>query len=516
MVRLIRKLYRAQLLTPTGLFHLLVALVTTGVNLMALLRLVSQLHPHRLAVTDDRDRFSYRQLWQQAESLALTLQRDYGIQRQQKVAIACRNHAAGIKAIFAVSRLGANLFLLNPELSSHQMQALTERLAIDFFIFDWQDEQPVSPWLEAALQQRRALPAYHVTAPSIDQLSSIPRLTNSPLKTVKTGNIVVMTGGTTGQPKPASRKPSVLNFLPPFIALLKQVNLDDYRSLYIATPIYHGFGLAALLIGMVLGGELYVTRRFEAAQACALIATHQIEVVTLVPLMLQRMLKHNSSSLSSLQRILSGGAALSPSLVQDTLVQSERSLFNLYGTSEAGFCILGTPALLSRKPASIGQPVWGVNVRIVSDREQEDGDRSIGRLCIRSAWSTDRKRWIETGDLAYQDAEGDIFLCGRVDDMIVSGGENVYPIDLENMLMQHPDVDSAVVFGIPDAEFGQRLQAVVIKKPHTELNEVMLRDWLKPRVARYQMPALIEFRTDLPYTALGKPDKKALRDSGSF
>lgn len=277
---------------------------------MALLRLVAQLHPHRLAVIDDRDRFSYRQLWQQAESLALTLQRDYGIQRQQKVAIACRNHA---------------------------------------------------------------------TAPSIDQLSSIPQSTNRQLKTVKTGNIVVMTGGTTGQPKPASRKPSVLNFLPPFIALLEQVNLDDYRSLYIATPIYHGFGLAALLIGMVLGGELYVTRRFEAAQACALIATHQIEVVTLVPLMLQRMLKHNSSSLSSLQRILSGGAALSPAI----------------------------------------------------------------------------------------------------------------------------------------AEFGQRLQAVVIKKPHTGLNEVMLRDWLKPRVARYQMPALIEFRNNLPYTALGKPDKKALRDRGS-
>jgi len=515
MVRLIRKLYRARLLTPTGVFHLVVAVVTTGVNLMALLRWVAQHHPHRLAIVDDRDRFSYRQLWQQAESLALTLQRDYGIQRRQKVAIACRNHAAGIKAIFAVSRLGANLFLFNPELSSDQMQALTEQLAIDFFIFDWQDDQPLPLWLEAALQQRQALPAYHATLPSIDPLSSMPRSPNRHLKTVKPGNIVVMTGGTTGQPKAASRKPSVLNFLPPFIALLEQVNLDDYRSLYIATPIYHGFGLAALLIGMVLGGELYLTCRFEAAQACSLIARHQIQVVTLVPLMLQRMLKHDSGSLSSLQRILSGGAALSPALVQDTLTQLGRVLFNLYGTSEAGFCILGTPDLLSRKPAAIGRPVWGVNVKIVSDGEQEERRSRIGRLCIRSAWSTHQQRWIETGDLAYQDAGGDVFLCGRVDDMIVSGGENVYPIDLENVLMQHPDLDSAVVFGIPDAEFGQRLQAVVIKKPHARLNEVLLRDWLKPRVARYQMPAVIEFRTELPYTALGKPDKKALRDRGS-
>lgn len=479
---------------------------------MALLRVAAHLHPHRIAVTDDRERFSYRQLWQQAEQLAVALQEEYRIQRRQRVAIACRNHAAGIKAIFAASRLGANVFLFNLEMSTDQMKSLLERLAIDFFIFDHPEDKPFPDWLESFLQQDKALPTYHASSPSIDHLSSIPHSHNQPLKTVKTGNIVVMTGGTTGQPKPASRKPSLFNFLPPFIALLEQVHLDRYRSLYIATPIYHGFGLAALLIGVILGAELYVTRRFEAVTACSLIAKHQIEVVTLVPLMLQRLLKQEGRSLSSLRCILSGGAMLSPSLAQATLAQVGSVLFNLYGTSEAGFCILGTPSLLSRKPASIGQPVWGVSAKVANATNQSVSRGRIGRLCIKSAWSTRQNDWIETGDLAYQDPEGDIFLCGRVDDMIVSGGENVYPVELENILMQHPDIDSVVVFGIPDAEFGQRLKAVVVRKQDLMLSIETLREWLKPRVARYQMPAVIEFRTHLPYTPLGKLDKKALRE----
>ncbi len=512
MVRLLRKLYRTRLLTPAGLFYLLEAVLATGINLMALLRIAARLHPHRTAVIDDREGLTYPQLWQQAESLAMALQMEYGIQRHQKVAIACRNHAATIKAIFAVSRLGAHLYLINPDLSADQIRTLLERLAINFYIYDHQDDKSIPHWLECWLQQHKALPAFHATAPSIDQLSSIPKPENRRLKTVKTGNLVVMTGGTTGQPKPASRKPSIFNFLPPFIALLAQVHLDRYRSLYIATPIYHGFGLAALLIGILLGAELYVTRRFSSVQACSLIARYQIEVVAGVPLMLQRMLNHDPVSLSCLQRILIGGAALSPALAQVTLEQLGQVIFNLYGTSEAGFCILGTPALLSRKPASIGQPVWGVRVKIVNNAQQEVSNGKIGRLFLRSAWSTHQKSWIETGDLAYQDAEGDIFLCGRVDDMIVSGGENVYPIDLENILIQHPDVDSAVVFGICDQEFGQRLKAVVIKKQNTRLTPPILQDWLKPRVARYQMPAVIEFRDNLPYTALGKLDMKSLRE----
>jgi fatty-acyl-CoA synthase len=322
---------------------------------------------------------------------------------------------------------------------------------------------------------------------------------------------VVMTGGTTGQPKSASRKPSIFNYLPPFFAFLSQAHLDQYQSVYITTPICHGYGLAFLFIGVILGAEMYFIERFEAARACSLVATHKIQVMIVVPLILQRMLKLDPASLFSLQCIITGSALLSPALAQETLQQLGPKLFNLYGSSEAGFCLLATPNILSQKPGSIGKPVQGVRTKIVNGLGQEVGEKLIGQLCIRSSWSSNRKSWIETGDLAYRDPDGDIFLCGRVDDMIISGGENVYPIELENILTQHPEVDSAAVFGIPDQEFGQRLKAVIIKKPDTTLDPSTLLAWLKPRVARYQMPAIIEFRNELPHTSLGKLDKKSLR-----
>jgi acyl-CoA synthetase (AMP-forming)/AMP-acid ligase II len=268
-------------------------------------------------------------------------------------------------------------------------------------------------------------------------------------------------------------------------------------------------------MGVILGAEMYFTTRFDAVRSCSLIARHRIEVVTLVPLMLQRMLKLDPGSLSPLRCIITGGALLSPALARETLERLGPRLFNLYGTSEAGFCVMGTPDVLRRKPESIGRPVRGVRANIVDESGQAVGDRMTGRLSIRSAWTTSRKGWIETGDLAYRDPEGDIFLCGRVDDMIVSGGENVYPIELENVLMRHPGVDAVAAFGIPDPEFGQRLKAVVVRKRDATLDHLTLLDWLKPRVARYQMPAVIEFRAELPYTSLGKLDKKSLRGEGS-
>jgi acyl-CoA synthetase (AMP-forming)/AMP-acid ligase II len=507
MFEVIKRLRRTGLLTTAGLLRLLEAVLTTGVNLMALLRVAARLHPDRTAVIDERERLSYRELWRQAEAAAGGLYLCHGVRPGHKAAIACRNHAATVKAVFALSRLGAHVFLVNPEMSAEQIMALEDRVRFDFYVYD----EPLALVFAQEPLRKKAVPAYHPTAASIDRLASRSEATRVQLKRVKTGNIVVMTGGTTGRPTAATRKPSAVNFLPPFVALLTQVHLDHYRSVYVATPMYHGFGLAALFMGVVLGAEMHFSRRFDAARSCELIREHRIEVVTLVPLMLQRMLKQDADSLASLRCVLSGGALLSPALAREALARLGPVVFNLYGTSEAGFCIMATPDLLNKKPESIGKPVQGVRARIVNETDQEVGTKAVGRLCIRSAWTAGPKGWVETGDLAYRDDGGDVFLCGRVDDMVVSDGENVYPVELENVLVRHPHVEVAAVVGIPDAEFGQRLKAVVVAKTGSALDRAALLDWLKPRVARYQMPVVVEFRVELPYTALGKLDKKSLR-----
>lgn len=509
---LIAKLRRTRLLSVAGVRHLLQAVHANGINLMALLHVAAGLHADRIALADERERLSYQALWQQAHALACALQAAHGIRPGHKVAIACRNHAAAVKALFALSRLGAHVFLLNPEMSASQWQALDTRERFDFHVHD---EALAAVFAADPSLQRRSLPAFHPTGPSIDHLARQPAPAGVRLKRRSAGHIVVMTGGTTGEPKAASRKPDVLDFLPPFAALLNAIHLDRYRSLYIATPLHHGFGLSALLVGVALGAQMHLTARFDAASACALIAGKEIEAVTLVPLMLQRLLNHDASALASLRWVISGGATLAPALARAALAQLGPVVFNLYGSSEAGFAILATPDQLARKPTSIGRPVPGVRARIADTTNHEAEPHAVGRLAIRSAWTTHKPHWIDTGDLAWRDADGDIVLCGRADDMVVSGGENVYPIELENAIGEHPDIAAVAVVGIADAEFGQRLKAVVVTRAGSALDPAALRAWLQPRIARHQMPAQIAFRDALPCTALGKPDKRALQDEAS-
>lgn len=508
MFTLLGKLVRTRQLTPTGIYRWLQALWTTGTNLMSLLRVAAHLHPRQTALVAEGERLTYPELWRRSEVLAAALSASHGIRPGQKVAVLCQNHAAAVQAIFALSRLGTHVFLANPEMSADQLFALEERHHFAFYVQD----EPLAAAFATSTLGARALPAYSANGPSIHGLTLGRAGLHPTPRKAPTGSVVVMTGGTTGQPKAASRKPSIGDYLPPFNALLTQIHLDRYRVGYIGTPIYHGFGMASLVTGVALGMEMHFTRRFDAGKACALVAEHRVELMTLVPLQLSRMLGRDAAALASLQCILTGAAPLSPALATETLARLGPILFNLYGTSEGGFAVMATPAQLARKPDTIGRPVSGVRFRLLDAADREVPAGSVGRLCLRSAWTTSKANWIETGDLARLDPDGDLFLCGRTDDMIVSAGENVYPIELENVLVQHPGVASVAVVGIPDVDFGQRLKAVVVPRPEVELSAEELLAWLRPRVSRHQLPARIELRAALPYTPLGKLDRKALRE----
>jgi acyl-CoA synthetase (AMP-forming)/AMP-acid ligase II len=482
------------------------AVSAAGINLSTLLRLAARRHPERLALADDHECLRYDQLWRRVEAAAMALHARYGLRAHHSIAIACRNHVAAVVALCAASRLGAHVYLVNPELRGDQLRGLVERIGCDLLVYD-DEVAPVVADLPAGTQ---ALPATHPTAPSLAGLAATYAQQPLRLQPAATGRVAVLTSGTTGQPKTAARRPTVLNTLGPFLALALGARLHQQRSFYIAAPIYHGYGLALSLIGFGLAAELHITRRFDAASACALIAREQITAAIVVPLMLQRMLSHDPAALASLRCIIAGSAPLNPALATATLDRLGPILFNLYGTSEAGFALLAPPETLRTTPGTIGKPLPGVRTQLVDATGRPVAAGAVGRLQIRSAWTISGAHWIDTGDLAYRDAAGDMILCGRNDDMIVSGGENVYPIELEHVLLQHPDVAATAAVGIPDAEFGQRLKALIVVRPGSALDEATVRAWLKPRVARYQMPAVVEFRAELPYTALGKLQKRSL------
>jgi len=474
---------------------------------MGLLRYASLQYPERIAVQDEREIISYSILYQQAEQLAASLQNTYNITKDKSVAIMCCNHASLVRSIFALSRLGTHIYLLNAEMSSSQFKQLNDRFNFDMVIYDASNTA-----LPDLLSPKQLLiPAYNTTEASIDTLSKT--VTNATkIRRSAPGKVTILTGGTTGDFKTAERKQSATSFSAPFLALVNNLNLNTFSSVYIATPIYHGFGLAALCISVAVGARMFMLQKFDAAKACALIHEHKIEAVTLVPLMLNRMLAADPVSLRSLVCIVSGGAALNPVLAKETQDRLGPVLYNLYGTSEVGFCILATPRDMAYSVKALGKAIQGVQLKLLDNSNNEVVTHKVGRICIKSSWTIKHPSsdWIETGDLAYKDNKGYYFLCGKIDDMIVSGGENVYPIELENILMQHSDVTSVAVIGIEDEDFGQRLKAFVVPAADSKINKGELMQWLSGRAARYQMPKHIEFISDLPYTALGKPDKKQL------
>ena len=506
MFLLIKKLIKIGLLTPAGISRLTFSLLGEGTNLMALLRFAARKYKNQIAFVDEREAVTYQDLYQQSQRLADSLQNDFRLSAGNKTAFLCRSHAGFVRALCASARIGARLFLLNPEMTAEQFAALTERHKFDFLIYDAESAHLVN-----AVWTNKSLVTYAAETCSVESLSKAKNQMPTKIKRAFSGEIIVLTGGTTGTPKTARRKPSVFNFLNPFFALLTQLHLDKYESVYIATPAYHGFGIAAIIIGMILGEKIFLLPRFDAAKACAVIKENKIEAITVVPLMLQRMLSHDANALASIECIISGGAALNPALVAETQERLGDKLFNLYGTSEAGFSVIAAPEDLRRNPETIGRKIGGVNLAILDANNNPVPNGTVGKICIKSRWSvTTDKNFVETGDLGLQDEYGYLFLRGRTDEMIVSGGENVYPIELENILVKHPGVRQTAVIGIPDREFGQRLKAFVVPSTDANLTESEIKDWLASRVARFQMPAAVEFLEELPTTAIGKINKKVL------
>ncbi|WP_430787402.1 AMP-binding protein [Virgibacillus flavescens] len=507
--KLIYILYKIKLLSPAGLYRLMEAVFTCGINLMVLLHFAGKKYPTEVAVVDDHETLTYEQLLAQSNKLARCLRENKRLKPGKHVGFLCKNHASFIKAIFAVSRLGADVYLLNPEMSKIQFNELVDRYQFDLVIYDAE----LSTFVEQSSYTNDTILSYHESLPAINNFLLSPAKDTQPLPRSSASKIILQTSGTTGFSKKAAHKPSLFNYLDPFIAFVMRLKLLNHRTAYIATPIYHGYGLAVFLLFIPLGKKAVISSGFHAKRACGLIRDHQAEVVTVVPLMLQEMLRTNAQDLKSLVCIASGGAKLSAKLTEKTYKELGNVLYNLYGTSEAGLNFIATPQDLLYSTSTVGRKINGMQLKVLDRDMNEVETGEAGQFCIKNSWSMrDRNSaWMETGDLGYQDNNGYYFLCGRTDEMIISGGENVYPAEVENVLMKHSFIEDVAIIGINDEKFGQRLKAFVVPVENASLTENEIMEWLRSRVARYQLPREIELVDDLPYTALGKLDKKQLK-----
>ncbi|WP_235181843.1 AMP-binding protein [Exiguobacterium marinum] len=507
MVKLLKVLSQLHFLSPSNLGRLFVAIRQNGINLMLLFTLTEKAGSQNTALVDSRETVTYQELKTRCEHLAYHLAEQYGVKKGHKVAFLCKNHASFVQGMFAASRLGADIYMLHCSMSQLHFNRLVEEQSFNLLIYDEEFEDLI----ENSSYEHSTLVSYHEEKISINRLSDSKRPHQGKLPAASSGKIVMLTGGTTGSPKQVIHKPSLFHFLAPFTALLNRLKLPSFNTAYIATPIYHGYGLAILLSFLALGKKVVIQENFDVQRACDLIRQHKIEVVTVVPLMIHKMLRHDPTSLHSLACIASGGAKLHPVLVREVHNELGSVLYNLYGTSEAGLNLIATPEDLQYDANTLGRRIPGGDLQIVKDGVEVDPG-AIGEFCIRNKWSMQNRknRWIQTGDVGYRDENGYYFLCGRTDDLIISAGNNIYPGEVETVLRDHPNVEDAAVIGVEDVYAGHILKAYIQVYDEVMPEEALL-SWLRERVTTYQLPREIVFVKELPYTEVGKLDRKRLK-----
>jgi acyl-CoA synthetase (AMP-forming)/AMP-acid ligase II len=339
------------------------------------------------------------------------------------------------------------------------------------------------------------------------------------------GRIVILTSGTTGTPKGAHRKQP--ESLDPVAGLFSKIPLRAGERTMIAAPMFHSWGMAHFSIGLALGSTMVLRRRFDPEDTIATTARYACQALVVVPVMLQRMLELPPETiarydLSHLRVIAASGSALPGELALKVMDRFGDVLYNLYGSTEVAWATIATPEDLRAAPGTAGRPPRGTVVKIVDEHGAEVPQGETGRIFVGNEMVFEgytgggNKQVLEglmsSGDVGHFDADGRLFVDGRDDEMIVSGGENVFPREVEDLLADRDDIQEVAVVGVPDEDFGQRLRAFVVPVPGAEPTGDELKDHVKRNLARFKVPREIVFLDELPRNATGKVLKRELQD----
>ena len=512
---------------PDRLARVLFAQRRYGFTPALVATLGAELHGDRTAVIDERGALTFGELDARARSLAGALHTHFDLGAPQRVAIMCRNHRGFVEAAVAASRLGCDLVPLNTEFAGPQLADVLARERVAAVVHD----QEFEPVFEGAGFSGPRITAWHedeVRGPTMEALIAIGEQ-DAPAPRA-TGRIVMLTSGTTGTPKGANRALGGGALAP--LALAGLLDLARIKPtprsgapLVVAPPLFHLYGLIGLMAAFGLGSPIVIRRRFDAEATLAAVAAHRAEVLLAVPTMLGRIMDLPTTArrrhdCSSLRMIVSGAAPLPPELGSAVMDEFGEILYNGYASTEVGAGTLATPRDLRRAPGTVGRPVAGVTVRILDDEGLELPVGHTGRIFVGSPMLFDGysggggKEVIDglmsTGDVGHFDRGGRLFIDGRDDDMILSGGENVFPQEVEETLLAHDGVEDAAVFGVKDPDFGQRLVAFVVRRPEVTVSGEELKLHVKTQLARHKVPREITFVDELPRTSTGKLQRRRL------
>ncbi|MFB8007066.1 AMP-binding protein [Nocardia sp. NPDC056000] len=496
-----------------------------GPSIATVMAMSAARYPDRVAVIDERGSITYGQLQRRTEKISAAL---HSLAPGAKsLAVLCRNHRGFLEAAVAGAQLGCELVFLNTDLPEAQLRQILERHRPDVLVHDQEYDADVTAsgfggvrviaWQDSE------------TGTSLDSLARQSHPTPPPVR--QPVKITLLTSGTGGLAKGVSRPISRRAIAEMVATAMAATRFRNGEAMVLAPPFFHGFGLAIALGGLALGSTMIIRRRFDPEAALADIDRHRAAVFVGVPVMIQRLMavpeqRRSEFRTGSLRLAVTGAAPISPATIGQFLAAFGPILVNGYGSTEAGVVSLATAADLAHSPKTAGRPAIGVSVRILRADRTRATIGETGTIFVRGGlgyhgYVSDGKSpapakeiidgHVNTGDMGHFDTGGRLYIDGRDDDMIVSGGENIYPKEVEDVLADHPAIADIVVIGVPDAEFGQVLRAYLVPAPeHAVPAAEELKTYIRGRLERYKVPKEFIVLEQIPRNPSGKVLRRLL------
>ncbi|OLV16565.1 AMP-binding protein [Deinococcus marmoris] len=443
-----------------------------GPTLYALVAWNAHQMPNAVALVDENGSLTYADLLARADAMAAALA--HRIKPGEAVGLLCSNSADSVAALLACVRIGARTVLLNTSFSATEIGRVGREQRLRLLICDGDWPERLREEVEAGL-----------TVLTLAELKPA-NAKSPPLRLPRIGPLVLLTSGSTGTPKAVRSRVGLRAGLRMAGALLDALPLRAGAPTLLPLPLFHGHGLATLGMGLAMGAPLHLCRP-NTQDLWRTLQMEGIEVLVLVPTLLHRLLDvPGTQAAPTLRAIICGSAPLGASLATIALDHFGDVLFNLYGSTETGLISLATPADLIAAPGSVGRTLPGVNLELRGE---------VGRVIVNGH---------DTGDLASRDAAGRLTLHGRADELLICGGENVFPASLEERIVALDAVAECAVVGVPCTEFGTGIHAFIVPKPGCEITPEQIQDELRPLLPRMFRPQKITLLDALPRTQTGK------------
>jgi fatty-acyl-CoA synthase len=486
--------------------------------------------PDRPGLVDEIGTLTWREIDQRADAFAAALQ---ALPSASKViGIMARNHRGFVEALIAANRIGADVLLLNTSFAGPALAEVVQREGVDAVIYDEEFTATVDRALADKPDATRIIawtdgPQGGLTVEKMITEHAGRQPQRDGAKARRKSKVILLTSGTTGSPKGAKHSggadggPGILK------AILDRTPWRAEEPVVVVAPMFHAWGFSQLVFAASLACTVITRRKFDPEATLELIDRHRATGLCVVPVMFDRIMElpdevRKKYSGRSLRFAAASGSRMRPDVVITFMDQFGDVIYNNYNATEAGMIATATPQDLRAAPDTAGKPAGGTEIRILNEDFTELPTGEVGGIYVRNSTQFDgytsgktkdfHEGFMSSGDVGYFDDAGRLFVVGRDDEMIVSGGENVYPIEVEKTLTAHPDIAEASVIGVDDEQFGQRLAAFVVLNDGASATPELLKQHVRENLANYKVPRDITILDELPRGSTGKIVRRELQD----